>query len=52
MSKVTYTGQQVIEDGYVPFTFEDAELLIWKAIKHYKGPIYSIIAVQESGIVS
>ena len=35
---------------YVPFTFEDAEFLIGKAIKKDGGHVYSILGVKDSGV--
>lgn len=36
---------------YVPFSFEDAKLLIGKAIKEDVGAIYTILSIQNSGVV-
>lgn len=35
---------------YIPFTFEDADFLIGKAIKKDGGHVYSILGVQNSGV--
>lgn len=44
--------EELKKPEYVPFTFEDADFLIGKAIKSKDGgPVYSILGVQDSGVI-